>query len=311
MKDIYVVSKPLQYFNVRNIVDRERRSHKTLIVLGFFIDSESFTDSIRKYDDIWDEVIYMRNKPAEYIYLLFHRCDRLYVELDASFVLGLLSALRCYKQMYIYEEGYGSYRRDRWGTARGLKKWINHLTGVGERVTGFSRFLTGQYLYLPDLYTRLFPGYDKPIHSFRKPFLKQLRDERELFLKLSEGYETFSAIQNKKVGIYLTTHEVNTEILEEILKQKSGFDLFFVKPHPHLRDLSLFEQYNMNLVRSNIMIEYLLACLIDNENELTVYHENSTGVIWFQDQIHNRNMGKPYEEYEVVASYVDQYVLPG
>jgi len=308
-KDIYVVSKPLQYFNVRNIVDRDRRSHKTLIILGFFIDSDSFTDSVREYDDIWDEVIYMRSKPKEYFYLLFHRCDKLYVELDASFVLGVLSSFGCYKQMYIYEEGYGSYRRDRWGGAKGLKRWINHLTGVGERVAGFSRFLTGQYLYLPELYTKLFPGYDKPIYSFRKPFLKHLRDEKELFLKLSAGYETFSALQNKKVGIYLTTHEINGVILEEILKQKSMYDVFFVKPHPHLRDLSLFEKYNMNLVRSNIMIEYLLGCLIDNGNDVTVYHENSTGIIWFQDKICDRNMGKPYEEYNVVASYVRERIL--
>jgi hypothetical protein len=249
----------------------------------------------------------MTGKYEEYLYLLFHKYDNLYVELDASFVLGILSSLGCYRKMYIYEEGFGSYRRDRWGEAKGLKKWINNRTGVGEQV-GFSRFLTGQYLYLPDLYTELFPGYGKPVYLFRKSFLKHLHDEQELFLKLSEGYEMFTAIRNRKVAIYLTTHEANTTILKEILQQKSMFDVLFVKPHPHLCDLSFFEQYSMNLIRSNIMVEYILSCLIENENELTVYHENSTAVLWFQNKIVNRNMGKPYEEYDMVASYVKEHV---
>lgn len=303
-KDIYVVSKPLQYFNVRNIVDPERHSHKTLIILGFFIDSAAFTDAVRRHDTLWDEVIYLKSKRAEYFYLLRHRCARLYVELDASFILGILSSLGCFRQLYIYEEGYGSYRRDRWGEAKGVKKCINQYTGVAERVTGFSRFLTGQYLYLPALYRDLFPGYDKPLYPFRKTFLAQLHDERELFLKLSEGYDAVTAIHNQKVALYLTTHQINTTILEEILQQKSAFDVLFVKPHPHLRDLSIFEKYKMNLMRSNMMVEYLIDSLLENGNDLTVYHENSTGVIWFQDKIHDRNMGTSYSEYQVVSSYV-------
>lgn len=303
-REIYVASKPLQYFNIRNIVDKEQDSHKTLILLGTFIDSEAFARSVKAYDTVWDEVVFITRKAQEYAYLLSHPCDALYVELDASFILGLLSAMGRFKYMYIYEEGYGSYRRDRWGRAKGLKQWINRQTGVGDRDTGFSRFLTGQYLYLPELYRQLFPGYDKPLYPFRRPFLEHLRAERELFLRLSDGYEAVNAIHNRKVGLYLTTHQVNTEILEEILQQKSTFDVLFVKPHPHLRDLSLFEQYHMNLIRSNMMVEYLIACLIDNGNEVTVYHENSTGVIWFQDQIHDRNMGTSYTEYEVVASCV-------
>lgn len=308
-RHIYIASKPLQYFNIRNIVDKECKAHKTLIILEIFIDSETFTRSIREYDDTWDEVVYLTHKYKEYVYLLFHKCDKLYVELDASFVLGVLSALGRYKQMYIYEEGYGSYRRDRWGNAKGLKKWINRLTGVGDRVTGFSRFLTGQYLYLPGLYQKLFEGYEKKLCSFRKPFLTHLRDEQDLFLKLSKGYETFASIKNRRIGIYLTTHEINTAILEEILSKQSEFDMLYVKPHPHLRDLSLFGQYRMNMIRSNIMVEYILLCLIGNGNEVTVYHENSTSVIWFQDKIHDRNMGKTYSEYDIVSTYVRKHIL--
>ena len=44
-------------------------------------------------------------------------------------------------------------------------------------------------------------------------------------------------------------------------------------------------------------------------NKLSVFHENSTSVIWFQDRIINKNMGQPFEEYDIVASYIQSKEL--
>ena len=124
------------------------------------------------------------------LYLFFHPVNTLFVEVDASFVYGIFFKLSRFKRMYMFEEGFGSYRRDRFDNSKGLKNIINKLTGVGDHI-GFSKFLTGQFLYLPDLYRSQFPGYSKSLKSFQKPFVKRLREELPLFLNFSTGYEEF------------------------------------------------------------------------------------------------------------------------
>lgn len=57
------------------------------------------------------------------------------------------------------------------------------------------------------------------------------------------------------------------------------------------------------------MVEFLILILLDNGNKLSVFYENSTSVIWFQDRIINKNMGQPFEEYDIVASYIQSKEL--
>jgi len=307
-KDIYIISKPLQYFNVRNTDYRKRESRKVLVIYGKFIDSGIFYERIKANDKSWDQVVLVTSKLQKYLYVFFHKCDRLIVELDASFVMGILHKLRRFRKMYIFEEGFGSYRRDRFNNASGLKRLINQWTGVSNQF-GYSRFLCGQYLYLPGLYKKLFPGYPKEILLFEKTFPERIHEELPFFLNLSGGCDEFLEIENKEVVIYLTTHKVDVTLLERIIKEQPSLEYFYVKPHPHLCNIDVFKQYNLSIIRSNIMLEFILQKLIENGNRVTVYHENSTAVIWFQDKINNRNIGKHFADYEEVASYIREYAL--
>lgn len=301
--DIYVCSKPLQYFNIRNIGWTPGESRRVLAILGFFVNAQTFYQRVKALDQTWNEVLYFETQYAFDRYLFLHPARRLFVEVDKSFVYGIFGQLRRFREMYMFEEGFGSYRRDRFDDSQGLKRWINRCTGVGKHV-GFSSFLTGQYLYLPDLYRQQFPGYDKKLLSFEKPFLAHLREELPYFLKLSDGYGTFLSLKEKRIAIYLTSHLINEHILHQIKQDKDAFDLVYVKPHPHIRDFRAFESSGVAVIHSNLMLEFLLMLLLENGNHLTLYHENSTAVIWFQHEVESRNMGEPFKEYDIVASYI-------
>lgn len=301
--DVYICSKPLQYFNVRNIDYGLASSKKILIILGHFRDAESFYHQIKKFDDTWDEILYFKDLFHLDLYLFFHPASTLFVEVDNSFIYGIFSILFRFKRMYMFEEGFGSYRRDRFDKSKGLKKIINKLTGVGNHV-GFSKFLTGQYLYLPDLYRMQFPGYSKLVETFHDPFVKRLEKELPLFLNFSIGYENFLSIKDKSIGIYLTNHKINIDILKVLEKEKKSFDYVYVKLHPHIKKTNDLDKYGLNVVQSNIMVEFLILILLNNGNKLSVFHENSTSVIWFQNSIVNNNLGIPFEEYDIVASYI-------
>ncbi len=301
--DIYVCSKPLQYFNIRNIGREAGEARRVLAILGFFVNAPDFYRKVKALDGTWDEVRYFKTQYAFDCYLFIHHARKLFVEVDRSFIYGIFSKLRIFREMYLFEEGFGSYRRDRFDDSTGLKRLINRCTGVGSHM-GFSTFLTGQYLYLPALYMRQFPGYAKRLLPFRKPFLEHLREELPYFLRLSDGYEDFLGLRGRRVGIYLTNHRINEHILREIKAEEGDFDALYVKPHPHIRDLSPFESYGITVIRSNIMIEFLLMLLLENGNRLTLYHENSTAVIWFQGKVESRNLGEPFAEYDIVADYI-------
>ena len=168
----------------------------------------------------------------------------------------------------------------------------------------FQSFLRGSFLYRSQ-----FPGYSKSLKSFQKPFVKRLREELPLFLNFSTGYEEFLSVKNKSVGIYLTNHQINVNILKALDKEKNDFDYVYVKLHPHIKKTEDLYQYGLKIVQSNIMVEFLILILLDNGNKLSVFHENSTSVIWFQDRIINKNMGQPFEEYDIVASYIQSKEL--
>ena len=49
--DIYICSKPLQYFNVRNIGYGNASSKKVLIILGHFRDAELFFHQVKTFEE--------------------------------------------------------------------------------------------------------------------------------------------------------------------------------------------------------------------------------------------------------------------
>lgn len=302
-RDIFICSKPLQYFNLRNIAYEHADAEKILIIHGRFIQARTFFERVKQYDSTWDRVVFVRCWAELYTYLFFHPAQRLIAENDKSFVYGIFHVLRRFRQLYIFEEGFGSYRTDRVDDSKGLKFLINRLTGVGRHV-GFSSFLSGQYLYLPELYKRQFPDYQKPLYSFASPFVDRLFEELPLFMQLSDGYDEFIALKDQKIAIYLTSHVVNSSMIKELKSREKEFDITYVKPHPHLKDLDEFRQYNLPVIRSNIMMEFLFVLLLKNNNQLTVFHENSTSVIWFQNKIECINMGAKFQAYDIVADYV-------
>lgn len=307
-RDIYICSKPLQYFNLRNIDYRNPEAKNILVFHTRFIDGDTFFERVREYDHSWDEIVRVENWRQLYTYLLFHPAQRIFVENDKSFVYGIYHCLRRFRKMYLFEEGFGSYRNDRIDESGGLKRMINRLTGVGKHV-GFSRFLNGQFLYLPDLYREIFPEYPKSLLPFSRPFVDQLNRELPFFQQLSDGYESFITLRSKKIALYLTSHQVNENIIHELTGRKTDFDLIFVKPHPHLKNLEEIEQYSIEIIRSNIMVEFLIQLLINNNNRLSVFHENSTSVIWFQNKIENINAGPRLSSYDRVARYITGHKL--
>ena len=55
--DIYICSKPLQYFNVRNIGYGNESSKKVLISLGHFRDAELLFHKVKSFYDSLNDIL--------------------------------------------------------------------------------------------------------------------------------------------------------------------------------------------------------------------------------------------------------------
>lgn len=306
-RELYICTKPLQYFNLKNTVGEGRDSFRILLVKDNFIDSYSFAQKIKKEEAIWDEVVYADNTSDYYREIVKAKASTLYIDNDSSAFLALYSIL-LRKTVYVYEEGYGIYRKAVIKESIDKKKfWLYRLLGIGERI-GNAAYLKGVFVYLPELYKQLFPDYKKEIKPFRQTFMQALQDNVSLLKSLSTGIEWLEDVKGESILLYLTTHHISDEILHFLHSEQTKYDRVYIKPHPHIKNIDKLDAFAGNIIRSNIMVEVLLLLLMENKNEVTVIHENSTAVLWFQDKMRICNMGKPVEEYNIVASYIREHV---
>lgn len=302
-RELYICTKPLQYFNLKNIVKPDMDTHRTLLIKNNFRGSELFLEKLKEKETLWDEIVHTSSTKDYYKSILKAKAQTLYIDNDSSAFLALYSMF-FRKTVYVYEEGFGTYRRYAIKHGVGKKKFLFYrLIGIRERI-GNSIYVKGLYLYLPDLYKRLYPEYKKEIRSFDRTFISELEQNMSLLLSCSDRVDELLQHKNKSIAIYLTSHHVNNAIVDCLRSEKSEYDLVYVKPHPHIKDLTPFMSMHFEVIKSNIMVELLLLLLLNNGNKLTVYHENSTSVIWFQNRIENRNMGERIEEYNIVTSYI-------
>lgn len=301
-KEIYICTKPFQYFNIKNIVD-ESSSFRVLLIRGNFFDAKLFVDLVKANDKVWDRVLYADNTKSFYGHIVKENADVLYIDNDSSGFYALYSIL-LNKRVFVYEEGFGTYRQAAIKESVGKYKFLLYkLMGVDERI-GNARFVKGLYLYLPGLYKILYPDYQKEIRQFKKPFMVALRDSSSFFLSLSDNIGELGVVKNRSILVYLTSHCLNDQILGYLTTESPHYDNVYVKPHPHIKDKEFMSSVKAVVIHSNIMMEFLLLTLLDNGNRVTVVHENSTSVIWFQNLAECINMGTDLPEYNTVASYI-------
>ena len=116
--DIYICSKPLQYFNVRNIGYGNASSKKVLIILGHFRDAELFFHQVKTFDDTWNDILYFKDLFHLDLYLFFSPSKYVVRRGRCFFCLWNIFKLSRFKRMYMFEEGFGSYRRDRFDNSK-------------------------------------------------------------------------------------------------------------------------------------------------------------------------------------------------
>lgn len=280
--DCFICSKPLQYLNVKNI-PRNEGHKRVLVFIPNFVDGEDFVNKVRLYDKDWDEVVMVPTPLKSHLYILFHKCDVLYWGYDMGTFEGLLYKIKKFKFVY-YEEGYGMYDTDIVVKGK-FQRLVDNWLGVS-MYKGHSKFVSSAYCYKPDKFLSIVkPTY--PVYSFALDFMKILECSMSLFLHVSSGdIGWLAGIKEKKVVLYLTSWDINNKIVQDISSEDKNYDLILIKPHPHIRNF-VIDFHNARIIRSNLMAEFVVLLLLKNNNRLTIFHEGSAAMQFFDKSLYD------------------------
>ena len=283
--DIYVCSKPLQYFNARNVPKSFHPGYKKiLVVITYFYNAEKFVEMILKSDKTWDKVVQVSSVAYFYKYLIFHHFDSLIYGYDTSTVLGLIHMFKKY-DFYVLEEGTGTYLPDDSGKKKNIiQTFVDSASGVSTD-WGHTKFVKGAFVYYPNLYKLLRTPIFEP-YCFSKPFADKVREDIDFFMALSDTLSTrLLSIKDSRILLYITDWSFNLNILEKMNQHSQNFDYAIVKPHPHINNFSPLEGYKFDVIKTNLMVEFILSHWLNNNNKITIYHEGSTSIFYYRDYV--------------------------
>jgi hypothetical protein len=284
--DMYVCSKPLQYFNVLNL-PRNKSQKNILVIEDKFKDAHAFYESIKMYDKSWSEIHYTHNRAAVFFLCFFkYRVINFYYYLDFLLKASLfLYALPC-KNIFIYEEGISAYRTDIFKNTARYKRVLRKLLGMSE-YAGHHPRVRGIYVYNKEKYFKIFSAFKHPKKpnpvSFNTSFDQMLEDNLELALQVFQfdANILFEHVKNKSALLYITSWPLEENFIKNV--NMNEYDYCIIKPHPHIRELNYpawWKNDKTLIIDSPILAEFIIKILLHRNNRLDIYHHNSSAAMY-------------------------------
>ncbi len=282
-KNVFIVSKPLQYFNATNIATV---GYRICLLVNNFYDAENVYYKIKKDSLYWDKILFFETMQSAYRWVLDNKKDieALFIDSDyGATKYKILSQIRNI-DIFLYEEGIGNYRKKlkEKGVIGTLKEFSYNLLG-NRNYLGGSKYVKGIYLYDKNRFKNVHPNSLKPIYEFKESFIEHLKKfrDRDVFLN-KDTQKILDEVIDKKVFLYLTSWSIFPQI-EESLKEYSDYSKI-VKPHPHIRKdtNSYFHKFDYVLKGSDIVEIFIYELLVKSE-EVVVAHHGTSSLMYFLD----------------------------
>ncbi|HCH5602060.1 TPA: hypothetical protein NKZ56_001506 [Vibrio parahaemolyticus] len=276
----FFISKPIQYHNVRQL-QKQIKGKKHLVIFGHFIKAYEFYNSVKEYDDVWDEVFYFTSRLKAY-YFIYNSYSSSNIFLDSdygkdSLLVSLIS--KNHNKISLYEEGSFSYEDD-------LQSYYKNKFPVRTKIysmvslpkaLGVSKYI--KYYYVYDL-ERFFIK--------RKDISHKARIISHGFIPDSCDLSTYKKVFNfnfdlkdRNVFIYAGSKYIKEIVsVDELIEMSKGSSVILFKPHPgSTYDISqVIEKFSLLnvLIFDNIIPIELALTLLGECSSITIGHHNSS-----------------------------------
>jgi len=283
MVSVFVISKPLQYFNATNIPDDN--SKVCLLVNGFYKASTIYSE-IKEKSSYWDECFFFEDWKESFKWIIKNKekIKNVYIDSDygfkKQFYLRKISPL----SIFVYEEGIGNYRK----YVRPNKKvnklleFVYSILKVDDYIGGYI-FTKGIFLYDIERFKQAFPKYGKKLYEFKNSFKHHLTEfeDKDIFCDKT-ALNFIRSSPNKKIVIYLTSWRYEDKINNLLLEYESYVKI--LKPHPHINISKEHIHLYDYILSGETLIELFMNEVLDYVDEMIILHHNSSALLYFKNE---------------------------
>lgn len=275
-RSAFIVTKPLQFMIAASIIDQEKLSLRSdILVVDSFADAGHFVSRYHGLGPRWGSMGLFKNTNEAYAYARKKKYSRLFIDSDfgaQKFYTLLRNKIASpARRIAVYEEGTGTYRTDRYS---GIKRTLFHRLGIGAAFGG-SLFTDRIYVYETKKYRDRVGSYGCAPVGIETKLVDFIRANIADLTTLFDVPRTIGGDKGQPCCLYLTDWKINREVIAEI-GRKNG--LFFVKPHPHLADIAADDPRlgRASVLPAGVPAEMLIMKLKSRHSDLTVYHHGSS-----------------------------------
>lgn len=284
--NIFVISKPLQYFNATNILVNEK---KICIIINNFYNAEKVFKGVRESSSYWNDVFFEENWNKAFKNIIERKksIKRIFIDSDFGFRKNLILRKLKDVEIYCYEEGIGNYRPIYNNDIFFEKlKFILYKNLGHQNYIGGSKYTKGIYLYNTSLFNEIFPNSNKKILFFSNPFSKHLEEfkDKSIFLS-SSALKVLNNIRDTKVLLYLTSWSYDSKIQDRLQSYHDYVKI--LKLHPHIKDTSLqtkYYDYYDYVINGENLIELIISKLLKVNESVLVMHHGTSALMYFNKQ---------------------------
>lgn len=271
----FIVTKPLQLMISISIARQiDKTSKKEFLIIDSFFGAENTSTNLGNQNEFKGCVKFFKTHRQAYLYAKNAGYEKLFIDSDVGFkkfkLLISLKITNFKTDIAVYEEGLGTYRSDLYTST---KRFLRCL-GIGTHFGG-CLFTSEIFLYDENEYRRKFFNSKTKVIKILTPISDLIDNEASLLnsvFNLSEKLHCHKHSKHNHCTIYLTDWSINPYIINKI-QNRSG--VFYLKPHPHIRDIDL-PNSGFIKISPSIPAEILIKTLAKSFDRVSVIHHNSS-----------------------------------
>lgn len=283
MNNVFIVTKPLQYFNATNI---KTIGHRVLLIVNDFFDAKNVYLELKEKSSYWDEIFYFDIWTDAYKWVVKNKSSlkNLFIDGDHGFTKYLYLRNLDSKSIYVYEEGVGNYRENlNYENFSGKLKRFLYEKILGHNVyLGGYKHTNGIYLYDRERFANIHPYCRKKLLSFEHSFVEHLKrfDDKKMFLS-STTINFVENLQNKRVVLYLSSWSYDSRI-NGIINNYQGYKKI-LKLHPHIKEIGVYNYKYDFIIPGNNFIELVIKELLEKCEKVIIIHHGTSSIMYFTD----------------------------
>ena len=288
----FVCSKPYQLVSILNLpYDFEDKSvRKILFILNHFPNADDVAARVQQAFPYWYKVEIIQEREELADLLKQYKVSLLYTDIDTGKTAYRWSLL--VNEMNVYEEGTQNYRSIR-------NDYVKYpitlpFRGIVTKVLGWGAYLGSNrktkhvYVYNPNFFKIYIPSIYPKVELLKKELYTFLNDNLSALNHLFPVPERLQHIKNEKVAIYLTAHWLNTAIFQKLQNNAHLYDKVLIKVHPQIFYKSPelegeLAKLPFDVIKENFIAEIMFMLLLNNGNDITIFHESSTACIYLRE----------------------------